>query len=151
MSIEMNENPIDKKHITETPSILPYAHTVGGPVIKPIDKGKVKGRAMAAMNQQVDSQMNQLYEQMHLLAEQAKKLQERVSISNKIYDAEINFQPLISHTYHLYKNENSGSHILSMIGPNEWGKSKPIGLFVATVKMLADHTWDILVGNKEEI
>jgi transcriptional regulator of heat shock response len=151
MSSEMNENPIDKKHITETPSILPYAHTIGAPVIKPVDKGKVKGRAMAAMNQQVDSQMNQLYEQMHLLAEQAKKLQERVDISNRIYDAEINFQPLISHIYHLYKNEESGKHIMSMIGPNEWGRSKPVGSFIATVKMLADHTWDIIAGSKDEI
>ena len=80
MNNDMQENPIDKKHITETPSILPYAHTIGAPVIKPVDKGKVKGRAMAAMNQQVDNQMDQLYAQMHLLAEQAKKLQDRVEI-----------------------------------------------------------------------
>ena len=38
-----------------------------------------------------------------------------------------------------------------MIGPNEWGRSKKIGAFVATVKMLADHTWDILEGNKDEV
>ena len=151
MNNDMQENPIDKKHITETPSILPYAHTIGAPVIKPVDKGKVKGRAMAAMNQQVDNQMDQLYAQMHLLAEQAKKLQDRVEISNRIYDAEINFQPLISHIYHLYKNEETGKHIMSMIGPNEWGRIKKIGAFVATVKMLADHTWDILEGNKDEV
>lgn len=147
----MNENPIDKKHITETPSILPYAHTIGAPVIKPVDKGKVKGRALAAMNQQVESQMSQLYEQMQLLAEQANKLQDRVAISNRIYDAEINFQPLISHIYHLYKREESGVFVLSMIGPNEWGRSEPIGTFTATVKLLADHTWDILAGSKDEL
>ena len=147
----MNENPIDKKHITETPSILPYAHTIGAPVIKPVDKGKVKGRAMAAMNQQVESQMSQLYEQMQLLAEQANKLQDRVAISNRIYDAEINFQPLISHIYHLYKREVSGVYVLSMIGPKEWGRSEPIGTFTATVKLLADHTWDILIGDKDEL
>ena len=147
----MNENPIDKKHITETPSILPYAHTIGAPVIKPVDKGKVKGRALAAMNQQVESQMNQLYEQMQLLAEQANKLQDRVAISNRIYDAEINFQPLISHIYHLYKKDETGIHVLSMIGPKEWGRSEPIGTFIATVKLLSDHTWDVLLGNKEEL
>jgi len=39
-----------------------------------------------------------------------------------------------------------GRHALSMIGPNDWGKSKVIGAFVATVRMLADHTWEILEG-----
>lgn len=141
------ENPIDKKHITETPSVLPYAHTIGAPVIKPIDKGKVKGRAMAAMNQQVEAQMKQLYEQMQLLADQAKRLQDRVDISNKIYDAEIPFQPLIAHIYHLYQHTELGTYHLSMIGPNEWGRSKASGKFIATVKMLSDHTWEVIEGH----
>lgn len=147
----MTKNPIDKKSTSDFPSLLPYGDNVGAPVIKPVDKGKVKGRAMSAMNQQVDVQMNQLLEQMQLLAEQAKKLQSRVEISNRIYDAEINFQPLISHVYHLYRNEETGAHVMSMIGPTEWGRSKKIGIFVASVKLLADHTWDILSGNSDEI
>jgi hypothetical protein len=48
----IKENPIDKDKITETPSTLPYAHHVGSPVIKPIDKGRVKGNAMSAMVEQ---------------------------------------------------------------------------------------------------
>lgn len=146
----MEENPIDKDKIAENPGLLPYAHHVGGTVIKPIDKGKVKGRAMAAMQQQVQSQMDQIYKQMELLAEQAKILHKRVEISNRIYDADIPFQPLISHIYHLYRREE-GKHVLSLIGPQDWGRSKPIGTFIATVKMLSDHTWEVLEGNPEEL
>ena len=35
-------NPIDPDKVAKAPHILPYAHTVGGVSIAPIDKGKVK-------------------------------------------------------------------------------------------------------------
>ena len=46
-------NPIDKDKIAENPHLLPYAHTVGGSVIKPIDKGRTKGLALDAMYEPV--------------------------------------------------------------------------------------------------
>ncbi len=49
-------NPIDKDKIAENPHLLPYAHTVGGAVIKPIDQGRVKGLAVKAMHKQTDMQ-----------------------------------------------------------------------------------------------
>ena len=135
-------NPIDKDKVTDIPSILPYAHTVGGAVIKPIDKGRVKGLAVSAMYEQTEMQLDQIRQQINLLAEQANHIKNRVKISEDIYNADMNFKPLIGHIYHLYLNKNQRK-VLSMIGPNEWGKSKPYE-FVATVKLLADHTWDIL-------
>ena len=135
-------NPIDKDKVTDIPSILPYAHTVGGAVIKPIDKGRVKGLAVSAMYEQTEMQLDQIRQQINLLAEQANHIKNRVKISEDIYNADMNFKPLIGHIYHLYLNKNQ-RNVLSMIGPNEWGKSKPYK-FVATVKLLADHTWDIL-------
>lgn len=135
-------NPIDKDKVTDIPSILPYAHTVGGAVIKPIDKGRVKGLAVSAMYEQTEMQLDQIRQQINLLAEQANHIKNRVKISEDIYNADMNFKPLIGHIYHLYLNKNQ-RNVLSMIGPNEWGKSKPYE-FVATVKLLADHTWDIL-------
>jgi len=31
-----------------------------------------------------------------------------------------------------------------MVGPNEWGKKgQPFNSFIATVKLLSDHTWEI--------
>ncbi len=139
----MIENPIDKDKITETPHILPYAHTVGGAVIKPIDKGRVKGRAIAAMEQQTHMQLDQIREQIELLARQAEKIQRRVEISEQIYGAEMGFEPLISHTYHLYRKKN-GDLLLSMVGPHEWGGKIPFDEFISSVKLLADHTWELL-------
>jgi len=142
---EKFENPIDKDKVTENPHSLEYAHHVGSALIKPEDKGKIKGRAISAMELQTDQQLTQIYEQMQLLAEQAKKINQRKEISEKIYQAEFRFEPIINHTYHLYQNKEGGQ-VLSVIGPNEWGRSVRKDDFVweATVKLLADHTWEIL-------
>lgn len=135
-------NPIDKDKIAENPHLLPYAHTVGGAIIKPEDKGRIKGRAVSAMYEQTDMQLDQLRKQFELLAQQAKDIQDRVTISEKIYRAEIPFTPLINFTYHLYQKKD-GKEVLSMVGPQEWGSNMPY-TFLATVRLLGDHTWDIL-------
>jgi len=136
-------NPIDPDKIAENPHLLPYAHTVGGAVIKPEDTGKLKGRALSAMNQQTDMQLSQIYEQMQLLAAQAQKIQARKTISDYIYQTELRFEPLINHEYHLYRR-SEGKLMLSLIGPHSWGKSGDKLTYLATVKLLADHTWEVL-------
>ncbi len=135
-------NPIDKDKIAENPHTLPYAHTVGGAVIRPEDKGRLKGMAVSAMYEQTDIQLDQIKEQINLLALQAQKIQERVEISERIYGADLGIRPNISHIYHLYQKDD-GTDVLSMIGPNEWGKNAPYQ-FLASVKLMADHTWQIL-------
>jgi hypothetical protein len=141
-------NPIDPDRITLNPQSIEYAHTVGSALIKPEDQGKLKGRALTSMEFQTDMQLGQIYEQMQLLAEQAKKIQDRKSISEKIYLAEMRFEPIVNHIYHLYMKEDA-SYLLSLIGKNEWGRSKKTFEFVATVRLLADHTWDILDKSEE--
>ncbi len=136
-------NPIDPDKISENPHTLEYGHHSGSALIKPEDQGKLKSRALNAMDHQTDMQLGQIYEQMQLLADQAKRLSERKKISEFIYTAEARFEPFINHTYHLYKREDD-SFLLSLIGPKQWGKSHKRFDFVASVKLLADHTWDIL-------
>lgn len=135
-------NPIDPDKIAENPHLLPYAHTVGGAVIKPEDRGKIKGRAMAAMYEQTDMHLDQIREQIELLARQAKDIQHRVQISEEIYEAEMNFEPIIAKIYYLYRRSN-GRSVVSMVSPPEWGKNPPFA-FMATVRLLSDHTWEVL-------
>ncbi len=134
-------NPIDPDKVTDSPHNLPYAHTVGGVQIRPIDKGRAKGRAVTAMYKQTDMQLEQIKKQIELLARQAKAIQGRVAVSEMIYNAEMNFEPLIGFTYHLYERSDQ-DYVLSMVSPREWGKNPPYK-FIATVELLADHTWEV--------
>ena len=144
---EESKNPIDPDKITETPGSLEYGHHLGSALVNPEDQGKLKGRALSAMEHQTDMQLEQIRQQMQLLADQARKLNDRKSISEFIYQAEMRFEPLINHIYHLYQREDA-RFLLSLIGPGQWGRSGSQFTFIATVRLLADHTWDILERNE---
>lgn len=139
-------NPIDKDKITETPGLLPYAHHAGSALIKPEDKGRIRGNAMTAMYDQTDRQLEQLRTQMETLMNQAKALGDRVSVSEMIYQADIPFQPVIHHIYYLYQRKKDGRNVLSLISPQEWGKNPPYDHLVS-VRLLGDHTWEVLEGS----
>ena len=141
--IDKNTNPIDKDKTTEEPGTLSYGHHRGSLPVIPTKEGDIKSKAISAMEYQTDIQLKQIKEQMTLLANQANSIKQRVEISQMIYDAKIKFKPLISHIYHLYQDD-SGAYILLMIGPKEWRRKKCPYQYISSVKLLADHTWELI-------
>ncbi|MEQ8623730.1 MAG: DUF2452 domain-containing protein [Vicingaceae bacterium] len=141
--------PIDEDKITDSPHNLPYAHNVSSAVIFPDDKDRIKSSAMSAMVEQTNVQMKQIYDQMELLVNQANHLKERVEISEEIYGADMGFKPLTGHTYHLYETKNE-KKVLSMIGPDEWARECKYEKYIATARLMGDHTWDVIKKEKEE-
>ena len=135
-----------KEKTVENPGLISFPHAVSGAIIKPMDKGKIKGRAMSAMQEQTDHQLKLLYEQMQTIVRQANEIKKRVKISERIYLAQMNFDPIISQTYYLYQRKDD-TDVLSMISPDEWGKKIPFKSYLAKVKLLSDHTWDVLDSN----
>lgn len=136
-------NPIDKDKTTDIPSILPYPHHIGSIAVRPEDIGKVKTRALSAMEEQTNQQLIQIQKQVELLAIQANAIKQRIEVSYKIYTAKMSFEPFVGNEYHLY--EQDGIYKLMMIAPNEWGRSKKENLyFVSTVRLLSDHTWEVV-------
>jgi len=135
-------NPIDPDKITDLPGLLPYAHHSGSLPIKPEDEGRLKSRALRAMEYQTDAQLQQIYEQIQLLANQAKALQDRKHISTLIYQCNLKFEPLIHHTYHLYQKGHE--FVLSLVAPEDWGRTKTQLVYLSTIKLLSDHTWEIV-------
>jgi len=141
-------NPIDAEKIAENPHLLPYAHERGGATIKPIDKGKVKGLAMTAMYEQTDVQLDQIKAQTELLARQANEIQNRMTISERIYEAEMNIDPIIGRIYYLYRRPSNNKSVMSLVSPAEWGPNPPYH-YIAAIKLLADHTWEIIERAEE--
>jgi len=121
-------------------SVLPYSASVSGAVIKPNEEGMIKHKALTAMEEQTNMQLNQIRKQIELLALQAQEIQKRKDLSLMIYDAKLSFKPNIGQTYYLYE-KNDGNHMLSLVSPKEWGPAGPFKKFIAAVKLLADHTW----------
>ncbi len=123
-------------------SVLPYASSVSGAVIKPTEEGVIRHKALTAMEEQTNMQLAQIRKQIELLALQAQEIQKRKELSMMIYEAKLNFQPVIGQVYYLYEKKD-GAKMISMISPKEWGGgSGPFEKFLAKVQLLADHTWN---------
>jgi Protein of unknown function (DUF2452) len=122
-------------------NVLPYSASVSGALIKPTEEGVIRHKALTAMEEQTNMQLDQIRKQIELLALQAQEIQKRKELSMLIYNSRMSFTPVIGQTYFVYE-KSDGSHLLSLISPKEWGGgSGPFKSFVAAVKLLADHTW----------
>lgn len=121
-------------------SVLPYSASVAGVAIRPTKEGVIKHKALSAMEDQTNMQLDQIKQQIELLARQAQEIRKRKELSMIIYEAKLNFKPQIGQVYHLYEKRDS-THLLSLVAPQEWGLSGPFKQFVSSVKLLADHTW----------
>lgn len=121
-------------------SVLPYASASSSVAIRPTKQGVIKHKALAAMEEQTNMQLNQIKQQIELLARQAQEISKRKELSLMIYEASLGFKPQIGHTYHLYEKKD-GSHTLSLISSKEWGGSGPYKQYISSVLLLADHTW----------
>lgn len=147
------KEPKDKEHeyYDGEAKFSPIPLHVSSPVIKKVDKGKIKTTAVEAMQKQANQQIEMLKKQAELIMTQVQEIQERVKISFEIYQADLRFKPEIDTLYHLYQDKEK--KILSMIGPKEWGKNMPYEMYLATVKLLPDKTWEVIekaeVSNSE--
>lgn len=144
-SVEVDKRPLflkDARYQGELHN-APYALSVTSPKIEPIDKRLLKANAHEAMQHQAEQQIQMLKKQAELLMKQAKAIEHRLEVSHAIYQADINFEPVINGIYHVYQKDN-GTQILSMVAPYEWGSKMPFSEFLYTVRLLGDRTWDIL-------
>ncbi|NNJ55980.1 MAG: DUF2452 domain-containing protein [Bacteroidia bacterium] len=94
------------------------------------------------MQKQANQQIAILRKQAEVIMGQVKEIEQRLEVSYGIYEAEMKFTPQINELYHLYKKE--GNKVLSFISPKEWGSKMPYDLFLASVKLLPDKTWEVI-------
>ena len=114
---------------------------VGSAMIRPEDRGKIKAVALQSAQNQAQQQMAMLKRQAEALMEEARRIEERLRLSAQIFEADVNFTPVVGQIYHLY-NRESGSKFLSLIGPRQWSeRSKPLE-HLGTFRYLADSTWE---------
>lgn len=83
MSDDKKPKPVDiekinlelmKIKVTDIPSLLEYAHTVGGFAIVPTQEGAIKSHAREAMKEQTEEQLSIIFEQMKTLAKQVQDI-----------------------------------------------------------------------------
>lgn len=121
----------DEDNITETPNTLPYPHHVGSSLIEPENTSGFISRGIDKVNREMKNRVEKL-------KEEYDKILEELKWNETVYKSEINFEPLIGETYHLYKRDN-GKTFLSLIPPSQW-KKELIGSF----KLNSELKWEKL-------
>ncbi|MBK0383761.1 DUF2452 domain-containing protein [Pedobacter sp. SD-b] len=145
MTANSTKDPAQEtEYYTGEAKFSPVPMSVSSPAIKPIDKNKIRANAVEAMHMQAHQQIAMLRKQAELIMQQVKEIEDRLKISELIYKAEMRFKPVMGQIYHLYEKEEKGSFLVSMIAPQEWGRSKKFSRFLSTIRLLSDSTWDIL-------
>jgi hypothetical protein len=112
-------------------SLLPYATSVGAPVITTDDLVAWKSRGIHSVNKEFENKFQELQ-----LAYQ--KLMDDYKWNELVYNAKFAFEPVIGETYHMYLGDD-GIEFLSLIAPNEWNKE-----FIASFKLNSDKKWVVL-------
>jgi hypothetical protein len=92
-------------------SLKPYATDVSAPVITTTDTIAWKNRNINKVNKHIQAKYNEL-------KSAYDKMMAQYEYNNLVYSAHFNFEPVVGHTYHLYKRAND-STFLSIIAPEE--------------------------------
>lgn len=139
----MTNNEPDEFSYRGEASLSPIPLSISSPVIKPEDKNKIRANAVEAMHHYAQQEISLLRKQAELIMQQVREIEDRMKISEHIYESDMRFTPVVGQVYHLYEKDDH--YTLSLIGPNEWGRKKmPFQRYVATVKLMGDHSWDVL-------
>ena len=109
-------------------SVLPYATSVGGPVIKLDDVAFFKEKGTNRVQKTFSAKYQELVDQYNELIDEVK-------LNELIYNSKFSFEPVIGEIYHLYVR-NNGQYFLSLIKPSEWNMTH-----VVSVRLNSEHKW----------
>ncbi|CAA9202466.1 DUF2452 domain-containing protein [Flavobacterium collinsii] len=117
--------------------LLPYATSVGAPVIKADDLAGWKTMGIHKVNKEFESKFNEL-------KVQYQNLIEEFQWNKLVYNARFSFEPIVGEIYHLYKDAD-GFNFLSLIAPEEWTNE-----YVGTFRLNSDKKW-ILITHRTSV
>jgi hypothetical protein len=108
---------------------LPYPSSTLSPRIVPTDLSSFKSRGVSQVERDLQQKLVEL-------RETYLEAIDHFNWNKLVYESEINFEPVVGETYHLY--ESRGRRVLSMIAPGQWPMR-----FLATVRLDVDRQWKV--------
>lgn len=116
-------------------AFMPYPVSTLSPKIIPTDLSSFKSRGISEVERELQQKLTEIRET-YLAAI------DHFNWNKLIYEADINFEPIIGQTYHLY--EVRGRKLLSMIAPGQWHHKH-----LATVRLNVDRQWKLEETSQE--
>ena len=111
-------------------AFLPYPVSTLSPPIIPNDLTSFKSRGISQVERDLQQKLLEIRETYLATID-------HFNWNKLVYEADIQFEPIIGGTYHLY--EMRGRKVLSMISPDQWPQKH-----LATVRLNMDRQWTIV-------
>lgn len=111
-------------------AFLPYPVSTLSPPIIPNDLTSFKSRGISQVERELQQKLREIRETYLATID-------HFNWNKLVYEAEIQFEPIVGGIYHLY--ETRGRRMLSMISPEEWSQKH-----LASVRLDMDRQWKIL-------
>ena len=123
----MPEHPILPP--TNPGAFLPYPISTLSPRIIPNDLSNFKSRGISQIERDLQLKLEKMREEYIATVE-------HFNWNKLVYEAEINFEPIVGEVYHLYSMR--GKNHLSMIDPEQWSQKH-----LASFRLNLDRQWDL--------
>lgn len=117
--------------VTQVPSraFMPYPASTLSPPIVPNDLSSFKSRGISEVQRDLQQKLREL-------REEYLRAIDHFNWNKLVYEASIQFEPVVGQTYHLYAMRRG--NVLSMIAPHEWPMRH-----LATVRLNVDRQWQV--------
>jgi len=116
-------------------AFLPYPVSTLSPRIIPNDLSNFKARGISQVERDLQLKLEKMREEYIATIE-------HFNWNKLVYEAEINFEPIVGEIYHLYSVRDKNH--LSMIGPDQWSQKH-----LASFKLNLDRQWDLIEASTE--
>lgn len=136
--------------VCDTPASIPYPTNLSAPKfdLVPIKdvKDKAKNIAIHHANEKISELQEQydlIMKQAELVQKQAKKIVDRMTLTDRVIDAEYQFVPVPYKVYWLCYDSKLEKERLVTLGPNDWCTGAPDNwMYDCCVRLLGDSTWE---------
>lgn len=120
----------------------PYPTEIGGPNFDLVPVRKQKDKMLNVARLHAQQEYNRIMDLVAVLESQAQEIKHRLEITDAVYEAEYDFEPVHGTPYWLVYDNRKKVMRLCMNGPNDWSTAPPEGYeYITQVKWLGDYTW----------
>lgn len=123
-------------------NITPYPTEVGGPNFDLVPVTQKKDIMLNVGRIHAQQEYDRIIELVKVLEKQATGIKRRLEVTEAVYAAKYDFQPVHNKIYWLVFDSKIKNTRLSMLGPKDWSTGSPEHYqYLYRVKWLGDHTW----------
>jgi hypothetical protein len=138
--------------VADHPNIMPYPTNVGAPKFEPLPIATIKDKAKNIARYHANEKLEELNEQYQLVLKQAELIQnqaqkiiDRLSVTDKVLESEYQFVTVPYKIYYVVWDKRKEFYRLVSLGPNDWSTGAPTDyVYEHAVRLLGDGTWEIV-------